>query len=446
MEAIWADMALTVLPSWVTDVPRNWGTTTRGKLSANNWRVICTVHLPITLIRLWGGGDAPADRKSKLDNFMDLARAVQIANLRSISKKEIELYEHYVFRYVTTFKSLYKLAKVRPIHHAALHYGDVLRGFGPAHTHGAGFYERYIHSMQSKNHNMKLGSCLVLDLIVSDPSPLCQPGEIKSTFIHSSMREANFQAMLSDDSEVRSHVSNLVEAYEAVRAEDVRGTRLAHMVNAMHLTSQQLVYDRTCLHKSSLPDPVLESFIRFLKRKHLVTVDPTSLDSLRGAVISREARFLDNFSFRGVQYSTLSHKTRNSHILFQPLQLGHASDSEAPGRPEPGQITHIFLHSLAPSRHSTTAQSGPYPLDVYLCVRPYGFLQPELSDSDQMYRRFGFAGGFLRQRELVQPTIIEPSNIISHVAVTPVHVKGYPLLHILPMDQVCLVSNLGTES
>jgi len=157
MEAVWADMARTELPSWVTDVPRNWGTAARGKLSANNWRVICTVHLPITLIRLWGGDDAPEDRKHKLQNFMDLVCAVQIANLRSISKKDIELYEHYIHRYLTGFKSLYKLSKVKPIHHAALHYGDILRGFGPAHTHGAAFYERYIHSMQSQNHNMKLG-------------------------------------------------------------------------------------------------------------------------------------------------------------------------------------------------------------------------------------------------------------------------------------------------
>lgn len=158
MEAVWADMALTILPSWVTDVPCNWGTTTQGKLSANNWRVICMVHLPITLIRLWGGGDAPTDQKNKLENFMDLVRAVQIANLHSISNKEIELHEYYIFCYVTMFKSLYKLAKVKPIHHAALHYGDVLRGFGPAHTHSAAFYKRYIHFMQSKNHNMKLGS------------------------------------------------------------------------------------------------------------------------------------------------------------------------------------------------------------------------------------------------------------------------------------------------
>jgi hypothetical protein len=157
MEAVWADMALTELPSWVSDVPPNWGTSTRGKLSANNWRVICTVHLPITLIRLWGGDETAKPWRDILENFMDLVRAVQIGNLRSISKEEIKLYEHYIFRYVTNFKSLYKLAKVKPIHHAALHYGDILRGFGPAHTHGGAFYERYIYSMQSMNHNMNFG-------------------------------------------------------------------------------------------------------------------------------------------------------------------------------------------------------------------------------------------------------------------------------------------------
>jgi hypothetical protein len=157
MEAIWADMVLTELPSWVTKAPPNWGTATRGKLSANNWRVICTIHLPITLIRLWGGDD---DWNAQLENFMDLVRAVQIANLHSISRKEIELYDHYISRYMLSYKSLFKLAKVKPIHHAALHYSDVLREFGPAHTHGAAFYERYIHSMQSKNHNMNLGLSL----------------------------------------------------------------------------------------------------------------------------------------------------------------------------------------------------------------------------------------------------------------------------------------------
>jgi len=65
---------------------------------------------------------------------MDLVHAIQIANLQSISKKEIELYEHYIHCYMTRFKSLYKLTKVKPIHHTALHYGDILRDFGLAYT------------------------------------------------------------------------------------------------------------------------------------------------------------------------------------------------------------------------------------------------------------------------------------------------------------------------
>ena len=54
--------------------------------------------------------------------------------------------------------------------------------------------------------------------------------------MHSSVREANFQALLSDDRELRSHVSDLVEVYDTIQTEDVRRTRLAHMV---HVTQSQ---------------------------------------------------------------------------------------------------------------------------------------------------------------------------------------------------------------
>jgi hypothetical protein len=48
METVWNDMKKSLLPSWISPVPHNWGTKKRGKLSADNWRVICTIHLPIT--------------------------------------------------------------------------------------------------------------------------------------------------------------------------------------------------------------------------------------------------------------------------------------------------------------------------------------------------------------------------------------------------------------
>ena len=140
--------------------------------------------------------------------------------------------------------------------------------------------------------------------------------------MHSSVREANFQALLSDDSEMRSHVGDLVEVYEAFRTEDVRGTRLAHMVDAAHVTQPQpdLVYDKTRLHTSRLSDSALAAFIRFLECMYDVTAGSSNLNNLAHTIISPEASFLDSFSLRGVQYSTKSYRRRNSHILFRSLQ------------------------------------------------------------------------------------------------------------------------------
>ena len=256
--------------------------------------------------------------------------------------------------------------------------------------------------------------------------------------MHSSVRDANFQALLSDDREMRSHVSELVEVFEAIRTEDVRGTRLAHMVDAAHVTQRQpdLVYDRTRLRQSSLPDSVLASFIQFLNSNDHATAGSSNLNSLAHTAITPEAGFLDSFSLRGVQYSTKSYRTRNSHILFRSFQSGSAS--MAPRQSMPGQITHVFLHAVSPSPYSSAAQGGSHRPTVYVSVQPYGSLRPEFSDLDWMYRRFGFAGGFLCQRELAPVVIIEPSDIVSHVAITPLCINEHLLLHILPMDRVRL--------
>jgi hypothetical protein len=249
--------------------------------------------------------------------------------------------------------------------------------------------------------------------------------------MHSSVREANLQALLLDNSEVRSHVGNLVEVYENICAEDVRGTRLAHMVGMNHVVQQgpNLVYDRRRLHKSSLPDSALSPFLQFLKHKRQAAGGATGQDSSPGTTTRPEVKLLDKFSLRGVQYSTEKSRMRNSHIIFRH----HQSDGpRAPGQAESGQIIHVFLHSTL---HATSPEHN-----LYLCVRPYLSLQPEFSNMDQMYRRFGFAGGFLCRRdsrELAPLIIIEPSSIISHAAVTPLLINEHQVLHILPMDRVC---------
>lgn len=149
-------MKFTFLPSWVTPAPADWGTARRGKLSANNWRIICCVHLPITLIRLFGRDSGR--RKRILDNFMDLVRAVRTATTSTISPKQIETYRTLMQHYSEGVKDLFPEHEVLPSHHAAMHIGDVLEKFGPKHAHDSPHYERYISFFHNMNNNHKLGN------------------------------------------------------------------------------------------------------------------------------------------------------------------------------------------------------------------------------------------------------------------------------------------------
>lgn len=155
MKEIWADMEQTQLPSWIGYAPRNWGTQERGKLSANQYRIICSIHLPITLIRLW---DKEVGRKKDmLENFMHLVAAVRIANMRVSSQNHIQAYNHHIFRYVEGIKMLFPTHKLRPNAHGALHIGDIMELFGPIHAHNTSFYERYINFLHRVNTNGKMG-------------------------------------------------------------------------------------------------------------------------------------------------------------------------------------------------------------------------------------------------------------------------------------------------
>ena len=115
--------------------------------------------------------------------------------------------------------------------------------------------------------------------------------------------------------------------------EDVRGTRLAHMIDAVHLTQQtDFAYDRKRLRESRLPDAILTVFIQFLYCKHLDLGAKDSTGS--SSTTSVSAQFLDKFSLRGVQYSTATCRSRDSHLFFRSTQ-----------HEKPGQITHIFFPS-----------------------------------------------------------------------------------------------------
>ena len=107
LQYIHAHLRDTELPSWVNPVPTNIGTKARGKLSADQWHILCVVHLPIILVPLWY--NMSETHRGRLDNFMDLVTEVVIGGLLEMSEPVIQIYEEAALRYLQTAKKLYDI-------------------------------------------------------------------------------------------------------------------------------------------------------------------------------------------------------------------------------------------------------------------------------------------------------------------------------------------------
>src|SRR5258708_6899964 len=257
----------------------------------------------------------------------------------------------------------------------------------------------------------------------------------------SSVREAKLHALLCNNGKVDKQVNELVKTYQTFLTKDVCGTHLAHMIDMTQLTQQpDLIFDEMCLHDMILPDAVLLPFSQFLHQKHATTIHSTNRSP--GLLVLPRAKFLDKFSFQGVQYSTMRSWTCNNHILFRPPKL---DSSESLTNLEPGQIIHAFLHSQINTYRAQEDEGRVHYSSICLCIQPYLPIQPELSDVDKSYRRFGTAGGFLLAQTLGPPVIVNASSIISHMAVTPLKIREYEVLHVLPMDRVSCLPLISKE-
>ncbi|OBZ77000.1 hypothetical protein A0H81_03654 [Grifola frondosa] len=146
------------VPSWINPVPRGFGTSAHGKLSADQWRTACTIYLPVALILAWGG--EKGRQWSMLSNFMDLVTAVVVASSRSISSEQIKVYEDYMLHYLQGLKVLYKESAIVANHHLALHLGQFLRHFGPVHAWRSFAFERFNYMLQKINTNLTFGKSL----------------------------------------------------------------------------------------------------------------------------------------------------------------------------------------------------------------------------------------------------------------------------------------------
>ncbi len=154
-------LRLTELPSWVDSVPTNVGSTERGKLSADQWHILCVIHLPIILINYWHPQSGL--HRERLTNYMYLVTEVVVGSLLEMTEDAVQIYEDAAMKYLQTAKELYDL-KLTPNHHNSLHIPLFLRLFGPLHSVRTFFSERNNYRLQTQDTNMKFGT---------HPTPFC---------------------------------------------------------------------------------------------------------------------------------------------------------------------------------------------------------------------------------------------------------------------------------
>lgn len=158
LKEIWNDMEKTTLPSWCNPAPPRTGEKGQGKISADGWRVFCTVNLIVTLGRLWGPQPADSREKQLLVNFCDLIAAIKFAAGRSVTTARAEEFRVLMLKYLHGLVKLFPAIRIVPYHHLAIHMTELLSHFGPTTAWRCWVFERYNHMLQNIETNGRFGT------------------------------------------------------------------------------------------------------------------------------------------------------------------------------------------------------------------------------------------------------------------------------------------------
>ena len=154
-----------ISPSWLTSVPTNLGSPNHGKLKADQWRVLGSTFLPVSLVRLWSAvevGNPRSEWCSKiLQVTISLLSAVSIASSRVMSVVAVDLYMQHMQSYLSSLKTLFPEYLFCPNHHMALHLREYLVLYGPVHSWWTFPFERMIGMLQQISTNYKAGGLFI---------------------------------------------------------------------------------------------------------------------------------------------------------------------------------------------------------------------------------------------------------------------------------------------
>lgn len=412
-------MSKTTLPSWLQPAPKNVGSPSAGRLKADQWRTFATVHLVITLVRLWS--HLP-DKKVHLDNFLALVTAVRWATMRSTSADHIRIVREKLVEYLSTMVILFPFDNVRTNQHMALHVAECLSMFGPVHGWWTFPFERYNGVIVRTNTNSRSGMPILIFALVC--ALIFIAGDMELTFLMSFCRGANLKAFwaVSGLAETVRDIKNLASKYFS-SSSDFYGTLFSD-ISAFEASADRSEQINTSEKNwTVLPDATYQSL------GERVNIESQGMDyrthrarQLGGneSLLSPEAHHFQSVKVGGATLTTADHSESNSMVMFRasPLQSTQSA----------GQILSIFAHTRGGPDGSTITEN-------FVCLKPFKKLSNQDSRHDP-YLHYPLLDVRLYYNVFDPPVVAKVSDVVSHVATCPFTDMGRDYRIVLSLDRV----------
>lgn len=148
-------MAHTIIPSWIKAPPKNFGTTSHGKIGAEEYKSLALISLTISVTRIWAETSNPS--RPYLDHFLHLSLAICILAYQFIMRADINTFSHHYVIYLDGLKTLYPHCSIMLVQHLGLHVPHFLENLGPATRFNENPCEMFIGMLQEIPTNWKLG-------------------------------------------------------------------------------------------------------------------------------------------------------------------------------------------------------------------------------------------------------------------------------------------------
>ncbi|KAH9173928.1 hypothetical protein EDB89DRAFT_1849493, partial [Lactarius sanguifluus] len=384
LQEIWDDMEKTTLPSWCTPAPPRIGDKGQGKISADGWRVFCTVHLVVTLGRLWGRLPPDSRENQLLKNFCELIAATKIAAGRRITVARSEEFRDLMLRYLRGLHELFPAHQLIPYHHISIHLTELLCHFGPTTAWRCWVFERYNHMLQNIESNGRFG-------------------ELEKTLFERMCMIQRLRGLISSFEQLGHRLQPLADRLGDYLNPTVKGTVFEDLTGAD--AQWDTLQGEECWLEQEVLRYLTELFVRTGKAFYESTTTPG------------KAKQYDKFSHRGAIFSPSSFSIRDSHVVIVDRISGdwHA-----------GKIKQIFTVPFRPSS------------EAYFVVQRFKEFSAQEAQRDP-YRRYPLVGGRLYHPELEDEIeVVAAQEVIAHFARTPYDGQafGIPCFHALPLDRV----------